>query len=94
MKVAWLYLRHTNDKRYHIFSNGLKKLGFQIKHGLPTSCSGQEDLFVTWNRLSASNSVANEFISKGEKVLVAENAIWLNEFSEKNGSILLEKVEA
>ena len=83
MKIAWLYLRHKTDKRYHIFTEGLKKHGYKIYDGLPTPNCGKNDIFITWNRMSAANKIADDFIKKGLKVLVAENASWGNDFAEK-----------
>lgn len=79
MKTAYLYLRHTHDKRYEIFSAGLKKHGYRIESGLPADFR-ETDVFVTWNRLSAANRVAESFERAGCTVLVAENATWGNDF--------------
>jgi len=80
MKTAWLYLRHKTDERFRIFSHGLRKHGYSIQSGLPQNY-GKNDLFVTWNRLPAANATANEFESRGMRVLVAENSSWGNEFN-------------
>ena len=74
MPKAWLYLRHKTDRRYQIFTDGLKCHGFSIVDGLPPPDFGPGDIFVTWNRLAAANRCANAFQARGQRVLVAENA--------------------
>lgn len=81
MKTAYLYLRHKTDSRYQLFSQGLKKHGFSVVDGLPPSNPGPEDIFVTWNRLSAANAIALQFEARGQTVLVAENCSLGNDFN-------------
>lgn len=81
-KVAWLYLRHTFDRRFELFSAGLKRHGYRVENGLPTNI-GDQDIFITWNRLAASNNIAKQFEARGQTVLVAENASWGNSFQGK-----------
>lgn len=80
MKTAHLNLRYTDDKRAAMFAKGIRKIGYDIQFGLPTSIV-EGDLFITWNRIGAANIIAKEYKRIGNRVLVAENASWGNEFA-------------
>ena len=49
-------------------------------HGLPPN-PGENDIFVTWNRIGTGNNVAKQFEKRGLPVLVVENASWGNSFA-------------
>ena len=70
MKIAWLNLRYTVPERQQAFIEGLRRIGYQVERGIPSRC----ELFVTWNRIGAANNV------QADRILVAENATWGNEF--------------
>jgi hypothetical protein len=75
---AYLHLRFTLEERRRIFTRGLERLGYEVHHGIGRPEPG--DIFVTWNRISAADSMARKCESVGCKVLVTENASWGNEF--------------
>lgn len=80
---AWLNLRtHTGD-RASIVEAGLRRLGFSCLHGMPPSIQ-QGDILVTWNRIGEHvNSIAQQFKSIGNKVVVMENSYLGNEIGGK-----------
>lgn len=45
--------------------------------GMPGNAPGDDDLFVTWNRIRLADQVARKF----RRVVVVENATWGNEFA-------------
>lgn len=77
MKTAWLNLRYTLPERIQIFSQGVRRLGFEPKLGLPDRIGGA---LVTWNRIGSADRVAKQFEEAGLAVIVAENAAWGNGF--------------
>jgi hypothetical protein len=77
---AWLNLRHTDGDRAAAFRSGLRRLGFEVVHGLTCSPAGG-DILVTWNRIGQGDTAARAFEAAGRPVLVAENATWGNEFA-------------
>lgn len=77
---AWLNLRYADDKRARLFMDGVRKHGYHPQFGTPKDV-GPSDIYVTWNRIGLSNRIANEFKQRGQKVLVAENSTWGNEFA-------------
>jgi hypothetical protein len=77
---AWLNLRYTLPKRIEVFSEGLRRIGFDVRLGLPGEPVAG-DVLVTWNRISAGDQAARRFEARGLPVLVAENAAWGNEFA-------------
>src|SRR5688572_711378 len=79
---AYLNLRYTVTERAAAFSKGLESVGFEIVRGI-THNPGPDDIFVTWSRIGAADEAAEAFIAKGNKVLVAENASWGNDFAGK-----------
>ncbi len=79
-KRAWLALRHTTDKRYQLFSQGLARHGYKTVDGLPGRWR-DGDILVTWNRLAVANKIASKFEKQGLSVLVAENASFGNAFA-------------
>ena len=70
MKIAWLNLRYTVPERQQAFIEGLRRIGYEVERGTPNRC----ELFVTWNRIGTASSV------KADRILVAENATWGNDF--------------
>lgn len=80
---AWLNLRYTNDSRAAIFEKGLKKLGYKSVHGM-TDEPGDDDIFITWNRIGRADSISKLFEKCGRPVLVVENATWGNSFAGSN----------
>lgn len=70
---AYVNLRYTVKPRVDAFMAGLNACGFQDGG----KCS---DLMVTWNRIGEADSIARTFEAHGKPVIVAENAIWGNEF--------------
>lgn len=77
---AWLNLRHTDGARADAFRHGLRRLGYQVVHGV-TRSPADDDLLVTWNRIGDADAAARAFKAAGRPVLVAENATWGNEFA-------------
>lgn len=73
---AYLSLRYTVPERRAAFEKGLKRLGYEVIHGLPAGEVGPTDLLMCWNRIGHVNEIAKKF----SKVLVAENALWGNDF--------------
>lgn len=79
MKRAWLNLRLSLRERVEAFTRGLRRHGYEVHLGLqPHPEPG--DLMVSWNRIGTADDVARRFEERGLPVLVAENAIWGNEF--------------
>jgi hypothetical protein len=77
---AWLNLRYTVPARRAAFESGLRRMGYEIASGLPTS-PGERDVLITWNRIGDGDRCAGLFESRGLPVLVAENAAWGNDFA-------------
>lgn len=80
MKIAFLNLRHAVSERREAFTQGLRRVGFGVVHGL-TRDPGDGDIFVSWNRIHAGDEAAREFERRGCAVLVTENATWGNDFA-------------
>lgn len=76
---AFLNLRYTVPQRRMIYAAGLKRLGYEVHHGMPFDTRAG-DVLVTWNRLSQLDGVAKKFERMGLPVLVTENASWGNGF--------------
>jgi hypothetical protein len=76
---AWLKLRHTAGERLDCFRAGLSGLGYEVMDGV-THEPGPNDIFVTWSRIGQSDEIARLFHSRGNQVLVVENATWGNDF--------------
>lgn len=74
-KRAWLNLR-LHKARNEMFAKGLKRHGFEVSQGW-AEAPGDDDVFVTWNRIGAANLAAKKY----RRVLVVENASWGNEFA-------------
>lgn len=83
MKRAWLNLRYTVPERRAIFTEGLERVGYQVVNGLTTD-PAENDILVTWNRIHEGDTAAKAFEARGNRVLVAENASWGNEFAGKH----------
>lgn len=79
MRRAWLNLRYTLPERIRVFSEGVKRHGFEPVIGL-TMAPNDGDVLVTWNRIGEGERAARQFEAQGLPVLVAENASWGNEF--------------
>lgn len=77
---AWLNLRYTHSERIKSFVSGVERHGYKAEIGLPDRISSK-DIFITWNRIQAGDSVADRFEDLGQTVIVAENAAWGNDFS-------------
>ena len=60
-----------------MFEAGLKRLGYNVIHGLPASPDG---LMVSWNRIGTADYIARQYEAAGLPVLVTENAAWGNSF--------------
>lgn len=76
---AWLNLRCTMPERIRLFKTGLQRHGYRIELGLPVN-AGDQDIFVTWNRIGPGDAAARAFQNSGRTVLVTENAAWGNDF--------------
>jgi hypothetical protein len=83
VRRAYLNLRYTVPERRAVFTAGLKKLGYDVVHGL-TRDPREGDILVTWNRIHEGDTAARSFEERGNRVLVAENASWGNEFAGKH----------
>lgn len=77
---AWLNLRFTVPERRAIFTAGLERLGYEVRHEL-TSDPRAGDVLVTWNRIHYGDEAARIFTARGLRVIVSENATWGNEFA-------------
>lgn len=77
MKTVWINLRHYTGDRAEAFRSGLEKAGYKVIFGLPDKAPGDNDLFVTWNRIRQADEIARRF----SRVIVTENATWGNEFA-------------
>lgn len=77
--IAWLNLRHTVPERTRAFQQGLRRMGYVVESGT-TGRPRPKDILVTWNRIGAGRIAAESFESRGNTVLVAENATWGNGF--------------
>lgn len=78
--VAYLNLRNGVPERREAFINGLSRIGYKVVNASPAHKPKIGDIFVTWNRIGASDAVARSFESKGCAVIVVENASWGNDF--------------
>jgi hypothetical protein len=76
---AYLHLRFSLPERVRIFTAGLKRLGYEVGHGV-TMAPRRGDILVTWNRIRGYNEASKVFDRNGCKVLVTENASWGNDF--------------
>lgn len=70
---AWLNLRYTLPERQGLYARGLRKLGYEVVHGVPYKPEG---IFITWNRIGVAHSAAQRYEAEGLPVLVTENASW------------------
>jgi hypothetical protein len=77
---AFLNLRYTVPERREAFETGLKRCGYEVVAGNPTSW-GERDILVTWNRIGPIHEICNRFEADGKSVLVVENASFGNEFA-------------
>jgi len=77
---AFLNLRYTVHERREAFETGLKRCGYEVVAGNPTSW-GERDILVTWNRIGPIHEICNRFEADGKSVLVVENASFGNEFA-------------
>lgn len=75
MKTAYLNLRYSDGPRVEAFAAGLRRHGYRVAIGL-CRAPRDHDLMVTWNRIGAANDAARYF----QRVIVAENATWGNDF--------------
>lgn len=78
---AWLGLRPGVHYRREAFTSGLEKLGYRVIHEEIPRRTGDRDVLVIWNRYRGWATAADQFESRGQKVLVAENAAWGNSFA-------------
>lgn len=83
MRRAWLNLRFTVPERRAIFTVGLERLGFEVRHEL-THDPREGDVLVTWNRIHDGDEAARIFQARNLPVIVTENATWGNEFAGRN----------
>lgn len=77
---AWLNLRHGVPERAEAWRTGLETLGFHVIEGMTTR-PDRRDILVTWNIIREAGPVANAFESRGNLVVVTENATWGNDFA-------------
>jgi hypothetical protein len=77
---AYLNLRFTVPERRAMFTEGLRRLCYEVVDGM-TRTPDRGDIFVTWNRIHEGDEVARIFADRGNAVLVTENATWGNEFA-------------
>jgi hypothetical protein len=77
---AFLNLRQTVPERRAIFTEGLRRIGYEVVEGL-TRDPREGDILVSWNRIHEADQVAAEFERRGCAVLVTENATWGNYFA-------------
>jgi hypothetical protein len=77
---AYLNLRFTVPERRVMFTEGLRRLGYEVIDGM-THAPARGDILVTWNRIHEGDTVARIFSGHGNAVLVTENASWGNEFA-------------
>ena len=75
---VYLNLRYTVPERRAMFEAGLKRLGYNVIHGLPASPDG---LMVSWNRIGTADYIARQYEAAGLPVLVTENSSWGNSFA-------------
>jgi hypothetical protein len=83
LRRAYLNLRYTVPERRSVFTEGLKRLGYDVIDGL-TRDPRDGDLLVSWNRITEADTVAKIFESRGLKVLITENSSWGNSFAGRN----------
>lgn len=77
---AWLNLRHPIAERSTAFTKGLTACGYEVRLGV-TFSPGPSDLLCTWNRIREGAKAADAFEAAGRPVLIAENALWGNDFA-------------
>jgi hypothetical protein len=77
---AFLNLRFTVPERRAVFTEGLRKIGYEVINGT-TREPRAGDVLMTWNRIHEGDVVAREFEARGNAVLVTENATWGNDFA-------------
>lgn len=77
---AFLNLRYTVPERREAFEQGLKRCGYEVVAGIPTSW-GAKDILCSWNRIGPIHEIANSFEADGKSVLVVENASFGNDFA-------------
>jgi hypothetical protein len=80
---AFLNLRFTVPERRAMFTEGLRRLGYEVIDGL-TKSPERGDILVTWNRIYEGDEAARAFTDRGNAVLITENASWENEFAGKH----------
>lgn len=80
---AWLNLRFTVPERRRVFTEGLRRIGYEVVDGL-TRDPKHGDILVTWNRIHEGDTTARVFEQRGLPVLVTENATWGNRFAGKD----------
>lgn len=73
--LACLLVRQEPHYRYEVFVEGLRRSGYKA-----TGDSSKCDLLITWNRMIGRDAEAARVLSRGGKVLVAENAYLGNGF--------------
>lgn len=76
---AWVSLRNALHYRREAFQSGLEACGYEV-HFTLTEHPGPRDVLLIWNRYGQNDRVAQVFERKGLPVLVAENALWGNDF--------------
>lgn len=77
---AWLALRNDAHYRRDAFERGLKACGYEVRIGV-TMHPGPRDILVIWNRYGESDRAAKMFERFQRPVIVAENALWGNDFA-------------
>lgn len=80
---AWLNLRHPIAERTKAFTKGLESLGYAVQLGV-TFAPAPGDVLVSWNRIREGAKAADVFEASGLPVLIAENALWGNEFAQES----------
>lgn len=69
---AWLNLRFTVPERRRVFSEGLRRIGYEVVDGL-THNPSDGDILVTWNRIHEGDTAAKVFEQRSLPIIVAEN---------------------
>lgn len=80
MRIAHVNLRHNVPERTAAVEAGFARHGYTVKHQMDLR-PGPRDVFLTWNRIGAAQTVANAFEFEQRPVLVMENASWGNSFA-------------